>query len=99
MEQTCTHNDLLRFIYRETTLDEELAIKTQIAENPALAEEFRMMMETVNELDSISLEPSETSINIILDASREMVEEESHAWRKDYTGGSLITDQEEFSVF
>ena len=79
MEQTCTHNDLLRFIYRETTLDEELAIKNQIAENPALAEEFRMMMATVNELDSVSLEPSETSINIILDASREMVEEESHA--------------------
>ena len=79
MKQTFTSNDLVRFIYREVSSEEEVQIKQFIAENPEAAEELRLMMESIMELDSVSLEPNESSVNIILDYSREHATEESHA--------------------
>ena len=79
MKQTITPDDLVRFIYREVSSEEEMRIKQFIAENPEAAEELRLMMESVMELDSISMEPSESSVDIVLDYSREHAPEESHA--------------------
>jgi hypothetical protein len=79
MKQTFTSNDLVRFIYREVSSEEEVQIKQFIAEDPEAAEELRLMMESIMELDSVSLEPNESSVNIILDYSREHAPEESHA--------------------
>ena len=79
MKDAFTTNDLIRFIYREVSPDEEMRIKNFIAENPEAAEDFRLLMRSVLELDSVSLEPSESSVNIILDYSREHTPEESHA--------------------
>jgi hypothetical protein len=74
-----TPNDLLRFIYRETSAEEEARIKTELTENPRLALEFHQLMQAVQLLDGCSMEPSETSVNVILDYSKESIEEESHA--------------------
>jgi len=79
MKDSFTTNDLIRFIYREVSPEEEMRIKNFIAEYPEAAEEFHLLMGSVMELDSISLEPSESSVNIILDYSREYTPEESHA--------------------
>ena len=79
MKQTFTPNDLVRLIYREVSPEEEVLIKHFIADNPEAAEEFQLMMESVMELDSVSMEPNESSVNIILDYSREHAPEESHA--------------------
>ena len=79
MKDAFTTNDLLRFIYREVSPDEEIRIKNFIAENPEVAEDFHLLMGSVLELDNVSLEPSESSVNIILDYSREHTPEESHA--------------------
>ncbi len=79
MKQTFTPNDLVRLIYREVSSEEEVRIKHFIADNPEEAAEFQLMMESVMELDSVSTEPSESSVNIVLDYSREHAPEESHA--------------------
>ena len=79
MKQTFTSNDLVRFIYREVSPEEEIRIKQFITENPEAAEELRLMMESVMDLDSVSFEPSESSVEIVLDYSREHAPEESHA--------------------
>lgn len=78
MKQTITPDDLVRFIYREVSSEEEMRIKQFIAENPEAAEELRLLMQSFTELESVSLEPSESSVNIILDYSREFAPEESH---------------------
>ena len=79
MKQTFTPLDLIRFIYRELTSEEETSIKNFIAENPEAAQELHHLMESVGELDAVSFEPSESSVNIILNFSREHAPEESHA--------------------
>ena len=79
MKQTFTPNDLIRFIYRELSPEEEGRIKNFIAENPGTAQELHLLMESVMELDMVSEEPSETSIRLILEQSREEFAEELHA--------------------
>jgi hypothetical protein len=79
MKQTFTPLDLIRFIYRELSPEKEALIKNFIAEDPEAAEELHHLMESVAELDSVSFEPSESSVNIILNFSREYAPEESHA--------------------
>ena len=74
-----TPNDLIRFIYRETSALEDAQIKLQLAEDSELAVEFSRLLEMVTAMDEVKLEPSETSVNLILEYSREQVEEVSHA--------------------
>jgi anti-sigma factor RsiW len=71
MKQTFTPNDLIRFIYRELSPEEEGRIKNLIAENPEMAKELHQLMESVMQLDSVSMDPSESSVAIVLDYSRE----------------------------
>jgi hypothetical protein len=78
MKHFFTPDDLVRFIYHEVSADEEARIKLFITENPEAAEELQLLMQSVMELESVSLEPSESSVNIILDYSREHAPEESH---------------------
>lgn len=78
-----THNftplDLIRFIYRETTPAEDIHIKQWITEDAAASHLFQKFSETSNSLDTEEMEPSESSVNIILDFSKENAHEESHA--------------------
>ena len=79
MKQNFTPNDLIRFIYHEVTPDEGERIRKWVSENPDAATDLNQLMEVVTEMDLISMQPSESSIGIILDYSRENVEEASHA--------------------
>jgi len=79
MRNHFTPNDLIRFIYRETSSEEDAQIRLQLAEDSELAVEFNRLIETVNMLDEFKLEPSETSVNLILEYSQEQIEETSHA--------------------
>ena len=72
MKQTFTPNDLIRFIYRELSPEEEGRIKNFIAEDPETAQELHLLMESVMELDSISMDPSESSVNTVLSYSQEL---------------------------
>ena len=79
MRNHFTPNDLVRFVYRETSAEEDAQIRLQLAEDSELAVEFHRLIEMVTAMDEVKLEPSETSVNLILDYSREHIEEASHA--------------------
>ncbi|MEP7127578.1 MAG: hypothetical protein ABI729_01870 [Chitinophagales bacterium] len=79
MTHNFTPNDLLRFIYRETSPAEDFSIKQWITEDVTAAHLFHKLAATSNALDVEEMEPSESSINIILDFSKETAHEESHA--------------------
>jgi len=74
-----TPNDLIRFIYHEMTPAEEAQIRMQLAADAELAAELHRLTDVVSMLDDAELQPSETSVNLILEYSREQIEEESHA--------------------
>ena len=74
MTQNFTHEDLLRFIYKETSPDEATAVKRAILANTELAAEYQGMLTVKENLDTQFLEPSQTSINIILQHAMQEVE-------------------------
>ena len=69
MRKTITPEDLVRFIYRETTDAEELQIVEALAANPDLLHEYRSLVKAVTALDSALMEPDPTSVNIIMEYS------------------------------
>jgi hypothetical protein len=69
MNLTITETEVLRYIYGDCTPPETLAIREELKKNMALRSYHDRMMETKMELDKIEMEPSETSISIILEYS------------------------------
>lgn len=65
-----TTNDLIRYIYRECTLQEQLAIEQAIEDDKELRKEYLSIRELQNELDHNLEKPDPSSVKIILDYSR-----------------------------
>jgi len=78
MKKTFTPEDLVRFIYRETSPEETTAIKKAITDNTELAQIYHALLTANEELNNLSLEPSSSSINVILQHSRNSVKTETH---------------------
>lgn len=79
MTHNFTPNDLVRFIYRETTSVEDANIRQWLTDDSAAFSVFQEMSDTLRSLDLKEREPSETSINILLEFSKLSAHEESHA--------------------
>lgn len=58
MTQTITENDLVRFIYRETSEEETKLITQALWDNPTLRLEYGDLMLTMQSLDGAMLHPS-----------------------------------------
>jgi len=77
--KTFTTDDLVRFVYNETTADESSAIKKAILENLDLAKTYQGMLTAKEELEQGKLNPSDSSIEIIMQYSRSTVRSASHS--------------------
>ena len=66
MTKTFTQNDLIRFIYQETTEEEALEIKRVLSFDPELQRHYRELMLAKTEMDKAQLEPSPVVIENIL---------------------------------
>ncbi len=62
-------DDVLRFIYKETKEEENQTIEYNLLVNSKLMDFYMETMETINEVNSLQLEPSESSVERILDYS------------------------------
>ena len=71
-------DDLIRFIYNETTTEESNDISVAILSNNYLMAEYESLSETISQLDSISMIPSPTSIKIIMEEARKQSAEFAH---------------------
>jgi hypothetical protein len=70
MTKTFTRNDLIRYIYQETTEREKQEIEQKLLLDNKLFEEYKNLAEVSMELDRVELSPSEKTINKILNFSK-----------------------------
>lgn len=66
MIRTFTQNDLIRFIYHETTEEETQEISRVLSSDPELQRQYRELMLSAKSLDKASLEPSARAIEKIM---------------------------------
>lgn len=69
MTKTITRDDVLRYIFRETSNDENLAIENELLHSESLMDFYRQSVESVHEVQCIELKPSDRAINNILNYS------------------------------
>ena len=66
MIKTFTRTDLIRFIYKETTKEEEKRIKRALLTDDVLGEEYKSLKKLVRNLDEVQLNPSDEVCEKIL---------------------------------
>ena len=74
MSEIYTANDLIRFIYKETSAEENIHIQHLIQHNIQAAEEYKELLITVDALSEVSLNAHPTSIQLILEHSHHQAE-------------------------
>jgi hypothetical protein len=67
MSEIYTANDLIRYIYQEITAEESLHIQHLIQHNLSAKEEYESLKDMIGLLDDVALDPSPTSIQIIME--------------------------------
>lgn len=78
--KTFTQDDLIRFLYNELNESEKTEINRAILENPEFAASYQLLQTAKEELDSAKkFDPSDSSIEIVLQHSRKEVKSESHS--------------------
>lgn len=70
MEELSTQNNLVRFLYQETSLREEIVLKRQMASDSALQEEYTMLKEAKLQLPKVLFNPSASVLDRIMNHSR-----------------------------
>jgi len=69
MTKTITRDDVLRYIFNETSEEENLAIEKQLIVNSGLMEFYKRANETVNQIQNLQIEPSSKAMSMIMDFS------------------------------
>ncbi len=69
MTKTFTQNDLIRYIYGETSMQETVEIDMALATDPALMRTIGKLLKVKKSLNSVPLNPSDACIEKILNYS------------------------------
>ena len=69
MQQIYTEDDLIRYIYNEISQPERQRIEIAMEKEPSLRSAYSQMMEVINRMDSVKMNPSTSSIELILEHS------------------------------
>jgi len=69
MKKTFTEDDLIRFIYDEVSQSEKMDIQQAIESDEKLREQFLNTMKVIKEMDGFSMNPSESTVDIIIEHS------------------------------
>jgi hypothetical protein len=75
MSEIYTANDLLRFLFNETTAEESLHIQHLLKHHQKASEEYQQFKEMLGKLDEESLLPHPTSIQLIMEHSAKNTKE------------------------
>jgi len=70
MTQIYTQNDLIRYIFKETTEEEDPEIENELLVNNGLIDFYIDATEVIRKFKELDLEPSEKAVQAILDYSR-----------------------------
>ncbi len=66
MQQKITPNDLLRFLYQETSVAETMGIAEALTEDRSMFEEYEALKSSFVQLPKAKFSPSQTTIQNIL---------------------------------
>ncbi len=66
MTKTTTRDDVLRYIYKETSDEEARAIQKQLLLNAALMDFYNQTVETMSRIADLQLEPSPKSLDRLI---------------------------------
>jgi hypothetical protein len=72
MTKTITRDDVLRYIFRETSKEENLAIENELLKNVTLMDYYKQSVESIQEVVQLELEPTEKAVSKILNYSESM---------------------------
>lgn len=72
MPSTYTDEKLLLYIYNELSPQESQVVQYMLQHDAEMNQRFQELQSTLTQLDFISLEPSQTSIDIILEHSNHL---------------------------
>jgi hypothetical protein len=78
MKQTFTINDLVRFLYHETSIQESMTLANELAENVILKEQFEDLLEGKSSLERGGFTPSSKVLKNIMVHSRKTCLEMAH---------------------
>jgi len=70
MIKTFTQNDLIRYIYQETTKEENTELETALIFDEGLSSDLSELQQTVFAINKVEKSPSQFSIEKILDYSK-----------------------------
>ena len=70
MTKTSTQNDLIRFLYDETSKEESEQLQNALICEGELLDEFNQLASTKSMLSGLLYDPSKESLNTILDYSK-----------------------------
>lgn len=70
MQKNYTTENLIRFIYRETSEAESIQLMHAILHDDEMAEEFQQLSKLIESFDEVKMEPSATSLKIVMDHCR-----------------------------
>lgn len=76
MEQNFTPNHLIKYLYKETTASETLAINEALNEDIQLMEEFEGLYAAYKQLPKVTFRPSKSAVHNILKYSQQTALEE-----------------------
>ena len=71
MQQKFTKNDLIRFIYKETSVQETLAIQEALNTNHRLLTKYQELLQVYQQLPKVKFDASPSSIQNILRYSQQ----------------------------
>lgn len=74
MSEIYTANDLIRYIYKETSAEENVHIQHLLQHNLRAMEEYKELSGTIGSLESVALNAHPTSISLILEHFHQQAE-------------------------
>ena len=78
MTKIYTENDLLLYLYKELTNKEVIEIENALQQQPYLREKLSEMSAAVAMIAAIETEPSQTSIDMVLEYALELGKSNEH---------------------
>ena len=72
MTKIITQDDVLRYIYKETSNEETIAIEKQLLVNASLVDFYNQTKETNRRINELQFEPSINFLNKIVDYSESL---------------------------
>lgn len=75
MQNNYSEDDLLEYIFKESTLEKTAAIELAITQSPALQSQYFELLDNIELLNKTYIRPSEDSVEAILQKAKDALQQ------------------------